>query len=160
MLIFDENPKSMKKAVLSVFSVLVLLLVFSGCPGEEKKGDDVVPLDCEPLPGSLGPLHFCKMEHNWGAIQQGDSIFGFFTFKNSKDYPVTIKQIFTSCECVQAEYPVGPIKPGSYHQIIGKFFSADQPVGKYEKIMAVLVEGEEVPYSLMLKGTVNPPAQQ
>lgn len=139
---------------------LALGLGWVGCntptsPDEKKNGGETVAkLDCEPLPDQVGALRFCKLEYDWGTITSGDSVFAFFTFKNARKFPVRITGVYTSCECTRGEFPIDPVPPGGYGQIVGKFFSAGQPIARFEKILAISVEGEELPASVMMKGNV------
>lgn len=144
--------------ILTVIGAMALTTL--GCQTEggskEVNGgkETIAKLDCEPLPDQVGALHFCKLEHDWGTITTGDSVFAFFTFKNVRKFPVRITKVYTSCECTVGDFPVDPIPPGAFGQVIGKFFSAGQPIARFEKILAVEVEGENYPFNLMMKGNV------
>lgn len=149
MLYLGKFNKVMKAQFWIPTLFLAMALGFVACQPPKP-----VVQECEPLPDQVGAIRFCKLEYDWGTINSGDSVFAFFTFKNARKFPVRITGVYTSCECTQGEFPKDPIPPGGYGQIVGKFFSAGQPIARFEKILAIQVEGEELPASVMMKGNV------
>jgi hypothetical protein len=64
-------------------------------------------------PGSLVPkLEFTEEIHNFGRLNAGETVVYDFSFINSGDGNLEIKNIETGCTCLTVESPEGEVKPG------------------------------------------------
>ena len=53
-----------------------------------------------------------KLEHNFGAIMEGDTVKAVFKVKNIGAYDLYIRQIFPSCGCSVVDFKMTAIKQG------------------------------------------------
>lgn len=60
---------------------------------------------------------FDSSELDYGEIAKGADGHGTFTFKNTGDKPLIIKNVKPSCGCTVAEYPKEPVMPGNSAEI-------------------------------------------
>lgn len=116
----------------------------------EKPSDGFVP-----APDQNGPIQFSHPEQLFGTAKSGDTVTVKYPFKNMKDYAISLDTLYTSCPCIVGEYPTGQIAPGTIDEITVHFYTEGQPIARYEKIISVMVENQEVPIVLQLKGEVT-----
>ncbi len=74
--------------------------------------------------GASGAFEFNKTTHDFGDIQQGETVETTFEFTNSGDAPLIITKAVGSCGCTVPEWPREPIAPGASASMKVSFNSA------------------------------------
>lgn len=156
---------------LKYLPVLLLLMTIGlfSC-GESGKTIDKptggnAPKDIKLIPGQGTDLQFSHLTMEFKPVISGDTIKAVYPFKNTTQTSQVIKEVVVSCPCMHTDYPKGNIQPGQIGEITVKFATAGQS-GRHEKIIAVVLEGNQDPISLRLNGQINldpnaaPPAVQ
>ncbi len=80
-----------------------------------------------------------------------------FEFKNTSDKPVAIRDIETSCDCLDATSDLKVYPPGASGVIKAKFTVGDR-IGLYERTVSVVTDEPGDPVRLLLKIEVPPTA--
>ena len=105
--------------------------------------------------GSQGTpnIKFEETVHQFGEIQEGERAKHTFTFTNTGDAPLIIKNVQPSCGCTSPDWTRKPIQPGESGRVTAVYNSAGRP-GKFHKSVTVRtnIEGKSIP--LFIKGTV------
>lgn len=106
---------------------------------------------------SAQKVQFEKTEHGFGLINKNDPAQHEFVFKNVSDAPVKLASVKASCGCTTPNWTREEIAPGKTGSISVAYNSA--LVGTFYKSITVMVEGEQTPIMLYIKGEVaNPEA--
>ena len=87
-------------------------------------------------------------------VVSGDTVKAVYPFKNTSNSSQVIQQVVVSCPCMLTDFPKGNIQPGQIGEITVRFATAGQS-GRHEKIIAVVLEGNQEPISLRLNGQIN-----
>ncbi|MBC8265640.1 MAG: DUF1573 domain-containing protein [Flavobacteriales bacterium] len=85
----------------------------------------------------LPELSFENLEHNFGKINQGESVSHKFTFVNSGKGDLVISQAKGSCGCTVPQWPKGAVAPGESAEIEVTFNSAGKS-GKQNKTITLV----------------------
>lgn len=144
---------------------LIAALFFAAC-GESDGGDgqqtqDSIPGKQEPAdgfypaPSQVGPVQFSHPRFQFGEVIIGDTVHASWRFKNMSDHPVYIDSVIVSCPCILPDWPRDEIAPGQIREIKADFFTGTQFPAKYEKLLPVMVRGEQIPVTLELHGEVK-----
>lgn len=97
------------------------------------------------------PLTFHESEYDFGDIPQGRPVTHTFTFKNTGEQPVVLKDVHASCGCTTPEWSKDPIPPGGSASVkVGFNAAADGPFVK--PIFITYNDGESK--QLIIKGNV------
>ncbi|MFM2214003.1 MAG: hypothetical protein RL427_1266 [Bacteroidota bacterium] len=94
---------------ISLLFVLAALAMTTSCKKEVK---------------GITEITFENLEHDFGAITQGDKVTYDFKFKNTGKTDLLIRGAKGSCGCTVPEYPKEPIAPGEGDVIKVSFNSA------------------------------------
>ena len=62
-------------------------------------------------------ITFDHLEHNFGTIKKGEKVTHVFSFTNTGDADLLIKNVKTTCGCTVGDYNKEPIKPGETDEI-------------------------------------------
>ncbi|MDH5396958.1 MAG: DUF1573 domain-containing protein [Cyclobacteriaceae bacterium] len=73
--------------------------------------------------GPLPSFKFEEMEHDFGAIKEGDIVEHTFEFTNTGDAPLIIQSARGSCGCTVPEWPKEPIPVGGTSQVKASYNS-------------------------------------
>lgn len=65
----------------------------------------------------LPKMSFSKAEHDFGAVDEGETVKHTFQFKNTGESELVISNAKASCGCTVPYYPKEPIKPGESEEI-------------------------------------------
>ncbi len=77
--------------------------------------------------GPLPTFAFAEVEHDFGAITEGDVVEHTFTFTNNGEAPLIIQNAVGSCGCTVPTYTKEPIPVGESGEIVVKFDSKGKP---------------------------------
>ncbi len=124
--------------------VLMGLGLYSCNSGNSK--DQLLPADLIQNPASaegksdsteLPVLQFEKMQHDFGAICEGETVSFGFKFKNTGKSDLLISKVTSSCGCTVGDYPKDPVKPGK-DGVISVTFKSEGRKGIQNKTVTVL----------------------
>ncbi len=110
-------------------SVLCLLLIlFLGCNNAtenkiltiDKKADTTIKFD--------------KLIHNFGQLNQGETVGCYFDFTNTGEAPLIINNVKPGCGCTTVNYPQKPILPGKKGEIEVRFDTSGFSGNQYKVI--------------------------
>jgi len=99
------------------------------------------------------PIHFDKMEHDFGTITQGIPQKAVFKLTNESDEPLVLTKVKGSCGCTATSYSTEPIPAGETTEIEATFNA--KSVGTFRKTISVFTNIQDDPYILSIKGTVE-----
>ena len=105
------------------------------------------------LAKAQGLLSFEKTKHNFKFMHQGDTVSHSFSFKNTGDKPVTIKEAKFECACTSVIYPDEPVMPGETASILVKFDSKDA-IDRQEREVLILSDAKNAEVILVFKAIV------
>ena len=143
-----------------LFSLVVIISVFSSCKHEEKKS---VPANQNTLSGDiiknpntlegdnnqkLPEITFETLEHDFGKIIEGDKVDYDFKFTNTGEAPLIISEVKASCGCTTPSWPKGVIKPGE-SDIIKVVYNSKGHPGTFSK--GIVVTSNTYPNQIVLK---------
>ena len=93
--------------------------------------------------------------HNFGEIAQGVPVSTTFTFTNTSNEPLLIKEAKGSCGCTVTTYSKEAIAPGK-QGFVSVNYNAASP-GAFRKTVTVTVNTQPEPMVLSVQGTVMAP---
>ncbi len=99
-----------------------------------------------------GEFTFDKTSHDFGDINQGETVETMFEFTNTGDAPLIISNAVGSCGCTVPEYPRTPIAPGASAKMKVSFNSAGKR-GQNNK--NVTITANTVPETTVLQIRAN-----
>lgn len=99
-----------------------------------------------------GKFEFDKTVHDFGDVQEPQSVNTVFTFTNTGDAPLIITNATGSCGCTVPEWPRTPIAPGESGEIKVSFSSQGKS-GNTEK--TVSITANTIPQTTVLKIRAN-----
>lgn len=73
--------------------------------------------------GPTTTMEFEESQFDFGTIDEGEKVSHLFTFTNTGDMPLVIKDAKGSCGCTVPQWPKEPIAPGEQGQILVEFNS-------------------------------------
>ena len=146
-------------AVKNLSLVLILMAIgLLSCTdgGKTTKGNtgNNSPKDIELIPGQGTDIQFSHLVMEFKPVVSGDTVKAVYPFKNTSNSSQVIQQVLVSCPCMLTDFPKGNIQPGQIGEITVRFATAGQS-GRHEKIIAVVLEGNQEPISLRLNGQIN-----
>ena len=112
-------------------------------PITAEKGKQTVPLP---------ELSFDKLRHNFGKINQGESVSHQFVFTNTGQAELIINNAKGSCGCTVPKWPRKPIVPGESEEIKVTFNSAGKS-GKQSKTITLVTNA--IPNTTVLTISAN-----
>ncbi|MBK8502033.1 MAG: DUF1573 domain-containing protein [Saprospiraceae bacterium] len=98
------------------------------------------------------PVHFDKMEHNFGIITQGIPQTAVFTLTNESDQAIILKNVKGSCGCTATSYTSETILSGESTEIEATFNA--KAMGAFRKTVSVYTNAQEEAFVLTITGTV------
>ena len=109
--------------------------------------------------GPLPAFEFETMEHDFGAIDEGDVVEHTFTFKNTGEAPLIIQGAQGSCGCTVPTWPKEPIPVGGTGEIVAKFDSKGKP-NLQNKTVTITANTWPKQTRLRIKAQVTPKAEE
>lgn len=98
---------------------------------------------------------FENTSHDFGAIEEGQTVEHTFSFTNTGDAPLIISNARASCGCTVPEWPRQPIAPGETGRIKVSFDSSDKP-GVQKKNVTLSANTTPNTMILNISAQVNP----
>lgn len=106
-----------------------------------------------------GVMEFMEKTYSFEQIREdGGSVTHSFTFKNTGNAPVVIKQVSSSCGCTVSDWSKEPVLPGKEGFVAGTFNPMGRP-GNFSKSLTVVSNAEPEREVLYLTGNVIPRAR-
>ena len=103
--------------------------------------------------GPLPELSFDKLRHNFGKINQGESVSHQFVFTNTGEAELIINNAKGSCGCTVPKWPKKPIAPGEKAEIKVTFNSSGRE-GKQKKTVTLVTNAIPNTKVLTISGLV------
>ena len=151
----------MKRLIL-VFALSAFVL--TSCKDDATKkinADNVAEASArDEAAGKFPVMSFDKVEHDFGTINEGETVETVFKFTNTGNAPLMIVSARGSCGCTVPEYPKNTaIAPGETGEMKVSFNSSGKPnlQNKTVTITANTKTGRE---SLKIKAMVTPDPEQ
>jgi hypothetical protein len=105
-------------------------------------------------PQTPSQLKWEKETHEFGTIEQGKPVSYEFTFTNTTNKDVTLKEVKASCGCTATNYTKTAIKPGEKGTVTATYNAAAG--GAFHKTVTVTTSEENtIPKTITIKGTVK-----
>ena len=100
-------------------------------------------------------MNFDKVSHDFGTIEEGDTVQTTFNFTNTGKADLLIVDARGSCGCTVPKYPKNiPIKPGESGQILVSFDSSNKP-NMQQKTVTISANTQSGRETLRIKAMVN-----
>lgn len=118
-----------------IFITSLVICLFFSCKEDGKQdqngvGSDESTLYHNPLSADdktssnqTAKIFFTNPKHNFGQINEGDTVVHIFSFKNTGKVPLIISSATGTCGCTVPEWPKNPIEPGKSGEIKVSFNS-------------------------------------
>ena len=116
----------MKHFTLKHFAFIIFLLSFHAA----------IAQDTTRIPAPKAIIQFETQVFDHNTIPQGESVRGYFFFKNIGTEPLIIVSAQSSCGCLVPDYPREPIMPGQCG-MIRTLFSTTGKAGPQDKTVTV-----------------------
>lgn len=100
-------------------------------------------------------MEFASNEHNFGTLEEGESVTHIFTFTNTGSEPLVIDKCKGSCGCTVPLCPKTPIAPGAVGVIEVKFNSKNKK-NDQKKTVTINANTDPGQTFLTIKAFVNP----
>lgn len=105
-------------------------------------------------PQTPSQMKWEKEAHEFGTIEQGKPVSYEFTFTNTTNKEVTLKDVKASCGCTATNYTKTAIKPGEKGSVTATYNAASG--GAFNKTVTVITSEENtIPKTITIKGTVK-----
>jgi hypothetical protein len=100
---------------------------------------------------------FKEIVHDFGEVESGsDTLWYEFSYTNTGNEPLEIRDVKTSCDCTLAEWPKTPLQPGKTAIIRGGF-KTEGKSGVFEKNIIVILNTSPATNVLTIKGKIGTP---
>jgi len=112
------------------------------------------PVAVPAVPQTPSQMKWEKETHEFGTIEQGKPVSYEFTFTNTTNKDVTLKDVKASCGCTATNYTKTAIKPGEKGTVTATYNAAAG--GAFHKTVTVTTSEENaMPKTITIKGTVK-----
>ena len=145
--------------VLTVIAITQVIQIYHSFR-DQKKAEEaakhapanlpIVPTVDPNLPKTT--MVFADTTHDFGTINEGDTVVYAYKFTNTGKNPLNIANAFGSCGCTVPYWPKKPIMPGKSEEVRVVFHSAGKE-GYQKKI--VTLQANTVPEATHLQFRVN-----
>ncbi len=105
--------------------------------------------------GKYPKFVFENVEYNFGTVNEGDVVNHTFSFTNSGEAPLLIKNAVASCGCTVPSWPKEPIAPGETGKIEVSFNSSGK-TNQQTKTITITANTDPSITKLTIKGMVTP----
>jgi hypothetical protein len=105
--------------------------------------------------GPLPVMQFANVEHDFGTINEGQSVEYTFAVKNTGEAPLVIQEAKPSCGCTVPDWSKTPIMPGATGFVKAKFDSSGKS-GIQNKTITVTANTWPKQTVLRFKAMVTP----
>ena len=99
-------------------------------------------------------IAFAETKHDFGNIKEADGdVSHVFTFKNTGNAPLVVKNVETSCGCTSPDWTKEPVMPGKSGIVKATFSPAGRP-GRFDKNLTVITNAAPERTVLYISGNV------
>ena len=140
------------------FFVCVLFLSASACneSASKKVDQDKAAQSATETPAATTTMTFNKTVHDFGTIEEGETVQTTFTFTNTGQADLIIVDARGSCGCTVPNYPKNtPIAPGATGEILVSFDSSNKP-NMQQKTVTISANTSSGRETLRIKAMVSP----
>lgn len=136
--------------------IFALIIISSGCnqSASKKVNQEKAAAASESSPITAA-MTFDKVSHDFGTIEEGDTVQTTFTFTNTGKADLLIVDARGSCGCTVPKYPKNtPIKPGESGEILVSFDSSNKP-NMQQKTVTISANTQSGRETLRIKAMVT-----
>jgi len=130
--------------------LLALLIVISSC--SQEKSQDTGRKD-EDKSGLKAEIKFDQSDHDFGTIEQGETVGCNFTFKNTGEASLVILDASTSCGCTVPRFSTEPVLPGGSGTVEVRFDSEGR-IGQQSKTVTIRTNGKNPVVKLTIRANI------
>ncbi len=150
----------MNKKIITVFTIFFVVFTFSCKKNASEKVDDqdVKLANEKALLAKVGfpEITFDNLEYNFGTVNEGDKVEGYFEFTNTGKSDLIITAAKASCGCTVPEYDKDkPLKPGEKGKLKFVFDTSGKPENQ-NKSISVYCNTKRQQETVNIKGYVKP----
>jgi len=114
--------------IINSFIVALIIISYSCNQSASKKVNQEKAAAASESSPITAAMTFDKVSHDFGTIEEGDTVQTTFTFTNTGKADLLIVDARGSCGCTVPKYPKNtPIKPGESGEILVSFDSSNKP---------------------------------
>ncbi len=128
------------------FSVIFITVFFSSCNHQTKKTKLISTKDTTSITVN-------KLFHDFGNVNDGETLGCFFVITNSGDKPLLIHDLDLGCGCISASYSKEPVLPGDSTDVEVRFNTSGF-YGKQYKVIQLLANIKESKKELVITANV------
>tara|TARA_A200000113_G_C8781157_1_gene327642 strand:+ start:151 stop:651 length:501 start_codon:yes stop_codon:yes gene_type:complete len=134
----------------------VFFLSASSCnQSASKKVDQEKATAASDTAKATAAMTFDKVSHDFGTIDEGETVQTTFTFTNTGKTDLLIVDARGSCGCTVPKYPKNtPIKPGDTGEILVSFDSSNKP-NMQQKTVTISANTQSGRETLRIKAMVT-----
>lgn len=122
---FAIITKILDMKTLNILSLTLVFSLFVACSETNNTNEQISTQNIKNTESAQdinieydGPIiSFENESHDFGDIQQGETVSTYFKFKNTGKKELVISTVKTSCGCTVPKYPKTPIQPGDEESI-------------------------------------------
>jgi hypothetical protein len=136
--------------------IFILITGLNSCnESASKKVDQEKAAGASETSTVTAAMNFDKVSHDFGTIEEGETVQTTFTFTNTGSADLLIVDARGSCGCTVPKYPKNtPIKPGETGQILVSFDSSNKP-NMQQKTVTISANTQSGRETLRIKAMVN-----
>jgi hypothetical protein len=130
----------------------------SGIEVSEKVSDTpkIKPANKQPkAKKKLGKIVFEEMDYDFGKINEGDTIYHKFLFRNEGEGQLEVLSAKATCGCTRPSFPFIPLEPGEQGYIGVEYISINKE-GFQKPEITIVTNGSPKIITLFLTGDVTP----
>jgi hypothetical protein len=151
----SENPSQDSNTEITTSKIEeTKLLVSDEAEAIKTEIAEAIEEEKSKAPTKRPKIKFGQKSFDYGMIEQGDKIDHEFTFTNTGDADLIIKNAQASCGCTTPSYPFIPIKPGKTG-VINVTFSSVGKMGTQHPTITVTSNAYPRVTTLTLEGFVT-----
>ena len=141
--------------IINSFIVALIIISYSCNQSASKKvNQEKAAAASESIPITAA-MTFDKVSHDFGTIEEGDTVQTTFTFTNTGKADLLIVDARGSCGCTVPKYPKNtPIKPGESGEILVSFDSSNKP-NMQQKTVTISANTQSGRETLRIKAMVK-----
>ena len=140
---------------------IIFSLILVSCKGNKSSNNTSNDQVISKAVSTSPEMSFDKNLHDFGTIQEGETVSTLFTFTNTGKSDLIIVDARGSCGCTVPEYPKNiPIAPGGTGELRVSFNSNNMP-NLQQKTVTISANTDSGRESIRIKAMVTPdPAKQ
>ena len=141
--------------IINSFIVALIIISYSCNQSASKKVNQEKAAAASESSPITAAMSFDKVSHDFGTIEEGDTVQTSFTFTNTGKADLLIVDARGSCGCTVPKYPKNtPIKPGESGEILVSFDSSNKP-NMQQKTVTISANTQSGRETLRIKAMVT-----